>query len=158
MDLFFVVLDNFEQEIEEKGKRVQFKVIGRIEDFSTKLQNKIKRLEEKSKATEGEKLTTVWIALSYGGRAEILEAVNKAVSKGLPVVEEDFDQLLWSANLPDPDMIVRTSGEQRLSNFMTWRSVYSELYFIDKHWPALTESDFKDILKAYEQRERRRGT
>ncbi len=59
--------------------------------------------------------------------------------------------------MPDPDMIVRTSGEKRLSNFLTWRSVYSELHFIEKHWPALTETDFKDILSEYENRQRRRG-
>jgi undecaprenyl diphosphate synthase len=83
--------------------------------------------------------------------------VNQAINNGDPVDEDSFEHLLWSADMPDPDLIVRTSGEQRLSNFMTWRSVYSELYFIAKHWPALTKDDFRDILEEYKRRNRRNG-
>jgi undecaprenyl diphosphate synthase len=83
--------------------------------------------------------------------------VNKAIQGGEPVTEETFANLLWMADMPDPDLIVRTSGEQRLSNFLTWGSVYSELLFIDKHWPALTKDDFVEILHKYESRNRRRG-
>jgi undecaprenyl diphosphate synthase len=79
------------------------------------------------------------------------------VARGEPVTEESFEQLLWTAQMPAPDIIVRTSGEQRLSNFLTWKSVYSELFFLDKHWPALTKNDFDGILMQYESRERRKG-
>jgi undecaprenyl diphosphate synthase len=111
-------------------------------------------LEEKSRAHTG---TTIWIALSYGGRAEIIQAVNQAIKNGTEVDEKSFEALLWTAGMPDPDMIIRTSGEERLSNFLSWQSAYSEFYFIEKHWPALTEADFKDILLQYETRQRRHG-
>jgi undecaprenyl diphosphate synthase len=130
------------------------RIVGRREDFSASLQKQMSDLEEKSVLHIG---TTVWIALSYGGRAEIIAAVNQAVESGVKVDEISFKNLLWTAELPDPDMIVRTSGEQRLSNFLTWGSAYSEFYFIEKHWPALTKDDLKDILLEYEKRERRQG-
>ncbi len=114
------------------------------------------RLEELNQQNVNAK-TTVWIALSYGGRPEIIEAVNEAVKKGKEVTEDSFKKLLWTANLPDPDIIVRTSGENRLSNFLTWGSAYSELYFINKNWPTLTRDDFEDILHEYDRRERRKG-
>jgi len=159
MDLFREYLKKIEEEskknVEEKQnkKNVRFRVIGRREDFPTDIQEQLHVLDKEN----SEAKTTIWIALSYGGRAEIVAAVNEAIKKGEPVTEEKFEQLLWTADMPDPDMIVRTSGEHRLSNFVTWRSVYSELYFIDKHWPALTKTDFDDILNEYGKRERRRG-
>lgn len=135
-------------------EKVRVRVIGRRADLPTRLQELIADVEEKSSQYNA---TTIWIALSYGGRAEIIEAVNQAVAVGKSVTEEVFGELLWTANMPDPDMIVRTSGEQRLSNFVTWKSVYSEFYFINKHWPALTKADFEDILEEYGKRERRKG-
>jgi undecaprenyl diphosphate synthase len=134
--------------------KVRVRIIGRRGDLSPELQKLANELEEKSARYE---TTTIWVALSYGGRAEIVEAVNRAVASGQTVTEDSFNELLWTADMPDPDMIVRTSGEQRLSNFVTWKAVYSELYFIDKHWPALTEADFKDIIDEYAKRERRKG-
>lgn len=135
-------------------KTVNVRIIGRMSDFSIELQHVIAQVQ--SQNTPDNK-TTIWIALSYGGRAELVDAVNNAIARGEVVTEETFESLLWTAELPDPDMIVRTGGEQRLSNFLTWKSVYSELYFIEKHWPALTTADFDDILVEYEKRNRRRG-
>lgn len=135
-------------------ERVRVRIVGRRTDFSPLLQELMAQVEAQS-ASYGE--TTIWIALSYGGQAEIIEAVNEAVRRGEAVSEDDFAKLLWSADMPDPDIIVRPGGEQRLSNFMTWRSVYSELLFLDKHWPALTKDDFDDILKQYAARKRRKG-
>jgi undecaprenyl diphosphate synthase len=135
-------------------EKVRVRVVGKKDDLPQTLQKLISEVEEKSSSYTS---TTIWIALSYGGRAEIVDAINKAVELGQSVDEESFNQLLWTAEMPDPDMIVRTSGEKRLSNFVTWKSVYSELYFIDKHWPALTKADFDDILEEYGKRERRRG-
>lgn len=140
----------------DKGNAVHIRFIGRRSDFSTILQAEMNKLEEKNNEHKDAK-TTIWLALSYGGRQEIIEAVNKAISAQQEVTEETFKEFLWSAELPDPDIIVRTSGEQRLSNFLPWGSVYSELYFIEKNWPALTEVDFEDILQEYAKRERRRG-
>ncbi len=149
MDLFREVLRSFDE-------RVRVRVIGRRDDFAGDIIEQINWLETKS-ATYEQAMTTVWIALSYGGRAEIVSAVNAAVRQGTEVDEVSFEQLLWTAELPDPDLIVRTGGEQRLSNFLTWKSVYSELLFIDKHWPTLTKDDFDAMIAAYQKRERRVG-
>lgn len=161
MNLFSTAIDKLDAQVEADNKenpeaKIQLKIVGCRSDFSEELQNKMNKLDKKFENMEGV-VTTVWIALSYGGRAEIVEAVNKAILVGEKVTEESFAELLWTADMPDPDMIVRTSGEQRLSNFVTWKSVYSELFFMDKHWPALTKSDFEDILREYETRERRKG-
>ena len=152
LQLFSALLGRMEEELTEEGVRVR--VIGRREDFPAELQTCISELEEKSSSYTG---TTIWVALSYGGRAEIVAAVNEAVRRGEEVDETSFKALLWSAELPDPDMIIRTSGEARLSNFLTWGAAYSELYFIKKHWPALTKADLEDILLEYADRERRHG-
>lgn len=163
MELFREWLQRLEQELEEqhtKGaakRAVMVRIVGRREDFTDDLQKQMSRCEELSFQKKGD-VTTIWIALSYGGRAEIVAAVNKAIAQGEIVTEETFERLLWTADMPDPDLIVRTGGEHRLSNFMTWKSVYSELFFIDKYWPVLTKSDFDDILMQYGNRERRKGT
>lgn len=157
MDLFREWLQKFEEKLLAGDEEpVRIKIIGRKSDFADSLQEQMNRVEQVG-SQKKEARTTIWLALSYGGRAEIIEAVNEAIQQGQPVTEESFERLLWTASMPDPDIIVRTSGEQRLSNFVTWKSVYSELYFIDKHWPALTKDDFDDILVEYEKRERRRG-
>ncbi len=138
---------------EETSVRIRF--IGRRSDFDMELVQAMNELEAETAMTNYH--TTVWMALSYGGRAEIVSAANAAVREGKEVTEVSFEQLLWTAELPDPDIIVRTSGEERLSNFLTWRAAYSELYFIEKPWPALTADDFEDILSEYATRSRRHG-
>jgi len=148
--------DQNETEAESAGK-VAVRIVGRRKDFAPDIVEQMNALEAQSQKYHNTR-TTIWLALSYGGRAEIIDAVNQAIERGEQVDEVTFEQLLWTADMPDPDLIVRTSGEQRLSNFMTWRSVYSELYFIEKHWPALTKADFKDILVEYNRRNRRNGT
>lgn len=156
MGLFREWLAKLEKELsKEDGDRVRIRIIGRREDFADDLQEQMARLEQVS--VDKEVATTIWIALSYGGRAEIVAAVNEAVARGEQVTEESFEHLLWTTGMPDPDIIVRTGGEHRLSNFMTWKSVYSELLFLDKHWPALTKDDFAGILMQYGERERRKG-
>ncbi len=152
MMLFSGLLTKMSEELVEQGVRVR--IVGRRQDFSSVLQIQMSELEEKSLQYTG---TTIWIALSYGGRAEIVEAVNQAIKNGSEVNEASFETLLWTGEMPDPDIIVRTSGEQRLSNFLSWKSAYSEFYFVEKHWPALTKADFKDILLQYEKRQRRHG-
>lgn len=129
-------------------------IIGQRDRFADDIQELFDEIEEKTKDNTD---FTVVFALSYGGRPEIIEAVNKAIKEGKEVSEESFSTLLWSADIPDPDIIIRTSGEKRLSNFLTWRSVYSELFFIDKHWPAFTADDLKEIFEEYQERERRHG-
>lgn len=158
LELFKATIRRLSDELApaEGGSAIKVRFIGQRQDFPTDLQTEMALLEAKNNEYPDAN-TTVWIALSYGGRAEIIEAVNEAVKQGKHIDESNFKALLWSADLPDPDIIVRTSGEQRLSNFLTWGGVYSELYFIKKHWPALTQADFEDILQEYATRERRQG-
>lgn len=144
------------KELETESERdFAVRFIGRRKDFSSELQAEMQHLENDT--VLGDDKLTLWIALSYGGRAEIVEAVNLAVRGGEVVTEESFAKLLWSADMPDPDLIVRTGGEVRLSNFLPWQSVYSELHFTPTYWPAFTKEEFNSILETYAARERRKG-
>ena len=130
---------------------------GRLSDFSKEMQAEIKDIEKKSKNGSGGVLN---ICFSYGGRDELVRAVKKIVRKR--VMEDDITADLISNNLdsrglPDPDLIIRTSGEQRLSGFLTWQSIYSELYFTKKYWPEFTEVDLDKALNNYSLRQRRFG-
>jgi len=133
--------------------RVRFRMVGRRGDLSPKLLNEILRLEEKTKAFEREFI----VAISYGGRAEIVDAVNAAVRAGEPVTEETFRQHLYAPDVPDPDLVIRTSGECRTSNFLLWESAYSEYHFTDTLWPDFSEADLDAALADYAGRQRRRG-
>lgn len=141
-------------EILKERRGVRVRVIGDQAKFSSELQSAIAQAERE---TAGKTGTTVWVALSYGGRAEIVTAVNKAVEKGESMTEETFTKFLYTAEMPDPDLVIRTGGEQRLSNFLPWQSVYSELFFTNTYWPAFTNEEFTSILAEYETRQRRRG-
>ena len=136
-----------EKELVANG--VRFRVIGRREDLSKKLQKEIATLEEK---TAGGAFTLV-VALSYGSRDEIVRAAMKF--KGS--TEEEFAACLDTAGIPDPDLIIRTSGELRLSNFLMWQAAYSEFYFTDKFWPDFDKVEFDKALASFAKRERRMG-
>ncbi len=118
----------------------------------------IKEMESAELRTKDGKGGTIVICFSYGGRAEILAATNQLIRAGKEISsEEDFKAAMWGAALPDPDLIIRTSGEQRLSGFLTWQSVYSELFFTDTKWPAFSKKEFLSIIEEFGNRERRRG-
>ena len=142
-------------EIERTTKKINVRVVGQLNRLPQSLQDAIVRTEAKN--TE-ESDITVWVALSYGGRAEIVAAVNTAVERGENVTEESFEKLLWTSGMPDPDLIIRTSGEYRMSNFLLWQSAYSELFFTETFWPDFGETEFQSILEEYERRKRRHGT
>lgn len=134
---------------------VRVRVIGDLRRFPEHLQKKLLALEEKTLSnTEG----TVAFALSYGGRAELVDSINRMISQGKEVTEEDVSKVLWTNDIPDPDIIIRTSGEHRLSNFLPWQSVYSEFFFPETLWPDFTVQDLEGIFAEYYTRERRRGT
>jgi undecaprenyl diphosphate synthase len=100
------------------------------------------------------------IALNYGGRAEIVEAARRAIREGIPadaLDEQRFGQLLYTAGQPDPDLLIRTSGEMRVSNFLLWQIAYSEIYVTDTLWPDFRTRHLLDALVAYQKRERRYG-
>ena len=112
-------------------------------------------IEEQTKDHTG---FTINIALNYGGRGEIISAVNKILADKLESVDEaTFRKYLQTASIPDPDLLIRTSGEQRLSNFMMYQCAYSELYFPKVHWPDFREKELEEAIIAYQKRDRRFG-
>lgn len=136
-------------------ERISFRVIGRRTDLSLKLQREIAALEKK---TAGGDFTLV-VALSYGGRAEIVDAAKAWALSGEKdeLTEEAFSKFLYAPDIPDPDLIIRTSGECRTSNFLMWESAYSEWYFTDVYWPDFDRAEFDKALESYSRRERRMG-
>ena len=131
------------------------RVIGDKSGLDADIQKSIAELEEASKNNTGLHFS---IAINYGGRDDILRATKKAIENGVKLENEnDFAKLLYTADLPDPDFVIRTSGEQRISNFMLWQMAYSELFFSKKYWPSFTERDLQDALIDYQKRKRRFG-
>ncbi len=133
--------------------RVRFRMVGRRGDLSAKLLGVVEALERKTAAFDRQLL----VAISYGGRAEVVDAANAAMKRGEPLTEETFRRYLYAPDVPDPDLIVRTSGELRTSNFLLWESAYSEYYFTDTLWPDFSEEEFDRALASYAARSRRRG-
>ena len=143
------------RELNQKGIKLQ--VIGQKERLSQFLRKKVKEAEELTKNNQKGILN---LAISYGGRPEIIQAVKNIIKKKTPpskITEDLINQNLWTAGLPYPDLIIRTGGEQRLSNFLTWQSAYSEFYFIKKYWPAFDENDLDKALNDYSCRQRNFG-
>jgi len=153
MKLFRFVIDN---EVDRMiAERIRIRFVGERARFPEDLQKGMERIEE---ATANEYDITLHIAVSYGGRAEILAAVNALQLDGGGVVsEEEFSQKLWSYPMPDPDIIIRTGGDMRLSGFLAWQSVYSELFFVSTLWPDFSHTEFLEVLAEFHARERRRG-
>lgn len=157
---FLMILLNsgLKKEIKELDKEgVKLQIIGQKERLPSELQKTIKKAEE---ITKNNKEMVVNLAISYGGRAEIVKAVRKIVKEGIPPEEVDESKIgdyLYTGGLPDPELIIRTSGEQRLSNFLIWQAAYSELYFTKKYWPDFTEKDLDQALKNYAHRQRKFG-
>lgn len=158
------LINLFAEKISELGEKLKsgntldnkarVKFVGDIKKFPDFLQKQIYKVEEDTKNFTG---TTIWIALSYGGRAEIVQAVNKAIEKGEPVTEETFSRLLWTEDMHDPDLLIRTGGQKRLSNFLPWQSTYSELVFVDEYWPEVTTELLQKILDEFYDRQRNFG-
>ena len=136
---------------------IKLRVLGMREGLDAKILKAIDRLEEKTKDnTNG----TLAICLNYGGQLEIVDAVKKIIQAGTAAEDVTSDLIaenLYAAELPPVDVIVRTSGEKRTSNFMLWRSAYSEFIFLEKMWPEMTKEDVEAIIKEYSKRNRRFG-
>lgn len=133
---------------------VRFKAIGDISKFSKSLQNTIKDTEEKTKHCKG--LTQI-LALNYGSRDEIVRAVKKLNIKNLEITEKNISKNLDTAEFPDIDLLIRTSGEIRLSNYLLWQIAYAELFFTSTLWPDFTTEELDDIISDFGRRERRFG-
>jgi undecaprenyl diphosphate synthase len=161
MDLMKLVVDKDKElpTFKEKGVRVSY--IGDMSLVSEDIKILIQKAEEETRELKNLHLV---IAFSYGGRREILNAVKEVVKEKSTkeienLKEEELEKYLWTKkiNVPDPDIIIRTSGEMRLSNFLTWQSIYSELFFPKTYWPDFSYKDFKKILVEFSLRQRRLG-
>ena len=154
MSLLSSMLKNEIKELERNN--IVFKVVGRVEDLPKSVQNIISDVIDRTKHNTGLILS---LALSYGGRQEIIDAVNKIiVSKKSEIIDEEIvKNNLYCPEIPDPDLIIRTAGEYRLSNFLLWQSAYSELFVSKKNWPDFKKKDLMEALKDFENRDRTFG-
>jgi undecaprenyl diphosphate synthase len=155
MEIFSETIDREFPDLVRQGVRVRF--LGRRDRAPEELQRKMAGLERQT--AENDRLN-LWIAFDYGGRAEIVEAARRLAESGIDpreIDENTFAANLHAPELPDPDLLIRTSGELRISNFLLWQIAYSELVFVDKHWPDFGPRDLEDALAAYARRRRRFG-
>jgi undecaprenyl diphosphate synthase len=136
---------------------IRFQVIGRMDDLASDVQDELHHAMERTRANRGLLFN---IALNYGGRAEIVDAVRRAISAGVraeDLDEERFAGLLYTAGQPDPDLLIRTSGEMRVSNFLLWQIAYAEIYVTETMWPDFRRRHLLEAVLAYQKRERRYG-
>ena len=153
MDLVAFFSDFIADKAIKEGVQVRF--IGKRDMLPEKTLQKIEELE---KVTAEGKVVTLAVALSYGGHLEIVEAIRHLTEEErATLTEESFAQKLWTAGIADPDIIIRTGGQQRLSNFLSWQSAYSELFFTSTFWPAFTRDEFEGIVAEYGGRVRNGG-
>lgn len=136
-------------------KNIRLKLLGDLDRFEKKYRDELTAVEERLSNNSG---MTLCICLSYGGRQELVNAFNRLASQGKTnITEADIEQNLYSAGVPDPDLVIRTSGEYRISNFLLWQSAYSEYYFTDVYWPDFDKAELLKAIESYSKRERRFG-
>jgi undecaprenyl diphosphate synthase len=136
---------------------IRFRVIGRAEDLAADIQGELADAEAKTASNGGMQFN---IALNYGGRAEIVEATRRIVTEGVPAEaldEQRFSDFLYTAGQPDPDLLIRTSGEMRVSNFLLWQIAYAEIWVTDTLWPDFRKRHLIEAILAYQKRDRRYG-
>jgi len=148
MAMFAELIESETPELDEEGVQMMF--IGRRDEVSADLREKMGWAEEKTRANDRMKL---FVAFNYGGRAEIIDAAERYEGGG----EEAFAKLLYAPDMGEPDVLIRTSGEQRVSNFLLWQTAYAELYFADVLWPDFGEEHLVAALEDIAARERRYG-
>jgi len=155
MDIFGETIERELPDLVRQGVRTRF--IGRRDRASAGLREQMTRLEEE---TAGNDRLRLWVALDYGGRAELVEAARRLAEAGVDASEIDEDAFranLYAPDLPDPDLLIRTSGELRISNFLLWQLAYAELVFTDTLWPDFGRPELEQALAAYARRRRRFG-
>lgn len=159
MNLLRFYLDKFSKQADTENMRI--KVLGDVSALDNGIQKSIANAIERTKNNTG---LTFNIALNYGGRAEILKAIKEIAvdvkngAIGVEDISEDIvNSKLYTAGQPDPDLLIRTSGEIRTSNFLPWQLVYSEFYFVQKYWPDFNEGDIDEAIKVYQKRNRKFG-
>jgi undecaprenyl diphosphate synthase len=152
MEIFGETIDRELHDLAEEGVHTRF--VGRRDRAPGWL---LEKMEELERATDAARRLHLWIAFDYGGRAEIVETARRLAVEGGPFDEESFARRLYAPEMPDPDLVIRTSGELRLSNFLLWQSAYSEYVFTDTLWPDFGPEEFRSALEDYAQRRRRFG-
>jgi len=154
--LMSLLSSSLKNELEKLNRNnITLKIVGKLEDLPAELQALIMDTIESTKNNTGLVLT---LALSYGGRQEIVDAINKIImSDNKYINEEIFQNYLYAPTMPDPDLIIRTGGENRLSNFLLWQSAYSEIHISKKNWPEFAEDDLISALNDFGQRKRKYG-
>ncbi len=152
IDAIMKLLDEYLEKTSNEDVRVCF--IGDTSVLESTLVEKIKRVEANTKKGK----STLNVALNYGARAEIVNACNKLILSGVEkITEKDLNDALYTCDCPDPDLIIRTGGDLRISNFLLWQAAYSELYFTDTLWPDMTEDDVDKAIEDFYSRKRRYG-
>jgi len=157
MNLFEKKLSDEKSLKRMQKEKVRIKIIGQKERLPKSLQNVIKKVEN---LTKNNKKLFLNLAISYGGRWDILQAIKKIFKKKINVEKIDeklFSKYLTTGEFPDPDLVIRTGGEKRISNFLLWQTAYAEFYFSNKLWPDFSEKDLDEALKDFSKRERRFG-
>ena len=152
MEIFTETIERELPDLVRQGVRTRF--IGRRDRAPDELRARMAALERE---TEANRRLSLWIAFDYGGRAEIVDGANRAVAAGREVDEETFASYLNAPEMPDPDLLIRTSGELRISNFLLWQLAYAELVFVDTLWPDFGEEQLRAALDDYASRRRRFG-
>jgi undecaprenyl diphosphate synthase len=152
MEIFGETIDRELVDLAKEGVRTRF--VGRRDRAPDWLREKLAGLEA---ATATETRLNLWIAFDYGGRAELVEAARRIAESGAEVDEESFGRYLYAPEMPDPDLVIRTSGELRVSNFLLWQSAYAEFAFIDTLWPDFGPQEFRAAIEDYASRRRRFG-
>ena len=156
INYLFKLLDNYiDKEISNLlNKNIKIKVLGNIEPFPNSLKYKIKKVE---KLTKENKKIQINMALNYGSRQEIIYALKKIKKNSLKINEKNINAYLYTKNIPDPEILIRTGNTNRISNFLIWQSIYSEIFFVKKMWPEFTEDDFYKIINKFQKISRNFG-
>ena len=153
--LFNLIINYFKKELINVVKNgIKINIMGRINNLPTKIKS---TLNNAVKLTAKNKNITVNLAINYGSKDEIINAINKLKNKS-SVKKSELEKNLYTKNLPDPDILIRTGGHKRLSNFMLWQLAYSEIYFLDKLWPDFNKKDLQKIVNNYKKTKRNFGS
>ena len=153
--LFKLLNDYIDKKINNlTKKKIKINVIGNIKPFPLELKSKIKKVQ---KLTKNNQKIQINMALNYGSRQEIISSINKIKKKNLAVNEKNIKKNLYTHNIPDPEILIRTGNKKRISNFMIWQCIYSEIFFVKKMWPDFEKKDFKKIISTFKKINRNFG-
>ena len=156
INYLFKLLENYiDKKIQHLLKNnIKINVIGNIKPFPIKLKSKIKKVQ---KLTKHNNKIQINMALNYGSRQEIIMALRKIKNKNLSINEKNLEKNLYTKSIPNPEILIRTGNTKRISNFLIWQCIYSEIFFVNKMWPDFNEKDFKKILSDYKKINRNFG-